>query len=110
MRVRGGPRRWFGGYAAGAMRRLNDRHPWSHNDAFHAWIETQLPEGRESAVDVGCGRGELLALLAEQFERVHGVDIDDDMRRISSLRCAGDLAGRGRYSACSRRKDSTAAK
>ncbi|HMS73680.1 class I SAM-dependent methyltransferase [Gordonia sp. (in: high G+C Gram-positive bacteria)] len=82
------PPRPFGG-TVDALRRLNSRHPWNHNDAFHPWILTRLPAAHGLAIDVGCGRGELLALLAERFDRVQGVDIDADMRRVSSARCAG---------------------
>ncbi|WP_409484427.1 class I SAM-dependent methyltransferase [Arsenicicoccus dermatophilus] len=79
----------WGGRAARAMDDLNARHPWSHNDAFHPWILTRLPERRRLAVDVGCGRGELLAQLASAFERVHGTDRDAEMRAAASARCAG---------------------
>jgi len=79
----------IGGWAVGTIHRLNNRHPWSHNDAFHPWITLRLPPQRQEALDVGCGRGELLALLAEHFEHVHGVDADADMREASSTRCAG---------------------
>lgn len=41
------------------------------------------------ALDVGCGRGQLLALLAEHFEHAHGFDVDQSMRHASSARCAG---------------------
>ena len=27
------------------MQHLNVRHPWSHNDHFHSWILTNLPNG-----------------------------------------------------------------
>jgi SAM-dependent methyltransferase len=40
-------------------------------------------------LDVGCGRGELLAVLAPQFEVVHGVDVDTTMRAAAAARCAG---------------------
>lgn len=75
--------------SAEALRRLNDRHPWSHNDAFHPWIATRLPAQRVAALDVGCGRGELLAVLAEHFDHVRGIDTDANMRRASDARCAG---------------------
>nr|WP_246336843.1 class I SAM-dependent methyltransferase [Flexivirga oryzae] len=71
------------------MQRVNDRHPWSHNDAFHPWITTRLPARRGTALDVGCGRGELLALLAQHFDLIRGIDVDADMRRVSAARCAG---------------------
>ena len=80
--------RW-GGRASTAMSELNARHPWSHNDHFHGWIVTRLPAQRRRAVDVGCGRGELLAVLAEHVDHVHGVDADAEMQRAASARCAG---------------------
>ncbi|ROR95807.1 methyltransferase family protein [Salana multivorans] len=89
MDIRAAARDRFGGRAADVMRRLNERHPWSHNEAFHAWIVTRLPDRRAEALDVGCGRGELLAVLAERFEHVRGLDVDAGMRQASRTRCAG---------------------
>lgn len=82
------PERWQA-RAAAAMHALNTRHPWDHNAAFHPWILTRLPQRRGLAVDVGCGRGELLATLAPFFARVHGTDLDQAMREASGARCAG---------------------
>ncbi|MFT4296277.1 MAG: class I SAM-dependent methyltransferase [Micropruina sp.] len=86
-------RDWTAG-AAGAkaselITALNARHPWSHNDHFHSWILANLPERRTTALDVGCGRGELLAALAPRFDAVTGTDTDAAMRRQSAVRCAG---------------------
>ena len=39
-----------------------------------------LPERRGSALDVGCGRGELLAALSPYFGEVRGIDVDEEMR------------------------------
>lgn len=72
-----------------ALERLNARHPWSHNDHFHAWILANLPEQRRAALDVGCGEGELLAALAPYFAQVHGNDVDPTMRQQAEQRCAG---------------------
>lgn len=72
-----------------AMARLNARHPWSHNDHFIGWILNELPDRRRSAVDVGCGRGELAAALSPQFETVRAMDADEQMVRCASSRCAG---------------------
>lgn len=71
------------------MRALNDRHPWSHNDHFHSWIMANLPAQRRAALDVGCGRGELLAILAPAFGDVVGTDRDARMREQAGSRCAG---------------------
>ncbi|GAB6858616.1 class I SAM-dependent methyltransferase [Microbacterium xylanilyticum] len=89
MQVRNALRTGMGARAAAAMRALNARHPWSHNDAFHSWMVARLPAGRGEALDIGCGRGELLARLAQHFDHVHGIDIDAGMREASAARCAG---------------------
>ena len=71
--------RWLPGLVAW-MDRFNQRHPWSHNDHFHRWILRHLPHRRRLALDVGCGRGELLEKLAPCFDRVLGTDRDARMR------------------------------
>lgn len=72
-----------------AMNSFNARHPWSHNDRFHWWILRNLPPRRSRVLDVGCGRGELLARLAGKFDTVHGTDLSRDMRTAAEERCAG---------------------
>lgn len=78
-----------GGRLSTAVRDLNSRHPWSHNDHFHSWIMANLPARRGSCLDVGCGRGELLAALAPAFASVVGTDLDEAMRGRAAARCAG---------------------
>ena len=78
-----------GGALAAGMQRLNARHPWSHNDHFHSWIVANLPERCHTVLDVGCGRGELLAVLAPHVDRMIGIDIDATMRGEATRRCAG---------------------
>lgn len=78
-----------GAGATEALRRLNARHPWSHNDHFHSWIIANLPEGRSAALDVGCGRGELAWKLSFHFEHVLATDVNEDMRAATAGRCAG---------------------
>lgn len=86
-------RRWAGALAGGAlsarMASLNARHPWSHNDHFHSWIIAGLPEPCRTALDVGCGRGELCAALAPHVGRMVGNDADAQMREQAARRCAG---------------------
>ena len=74
---------------AAGMAELNARHPWSHNDHFHSWIVANLPEPCRTALDVGCGRGELVAALAPHVGRVVGNDADSAMREQAARRCAG---------------------
>lgn len=71
------------------MAKLNARHPWSHNDHFHSWILANLPQPCRVALDVGCGRGELVAALAPHVERVVGNDVDEAMREQAARRCRG---------------------
>ena len=72
------------------LRRINDRHPWSHNDHFHGWILRRLPARRHRALDVGCGAGLLLNRLRGRFDEVQGVDADAAMAAVSAERFAGD--------------------
>ncbi|MFJ8467686.1 class I SAM-dependent methyltransferase [Streptomyces swartbergensis] len=59
-----------------ALDRFHAARPWDHNAHFHRWILRQLPRRVRSALDVGCGSGDLARLLAGRAERVHGVDAD----------------------------------
>ncbi|MFI7391680.1 class I SAM-dependent methyltransferase [Streptomyces tendae] len=56
--------------------RFNAAHPWDHNAHYHRWILRQLPRRFGSALDVGCGTGDLARLLAARADEVHGVDSD----------------------------------
>ncbi|MDR7309651.1 SAM-dependent methyltransferase [Nocardioides luteus] len=89
MALRTWAEKFAGGTVARTMTELNARHPWSHNDHFHSWILANLPERRGSALDVGCGRGELVATLSPRFGTVTGNDVDPDMRQRAADRCAG---------------------
>lgn len=63
--------------AAGrGLKRLNDRHPWNHNDHFHDWILRSLPDAPARVLDVGCGRGELVSALVTRAAMVEGIDPD----------------------------------
>ncbi|WP_454792394.1 class I SAM-dependent methyltransferase [Mycolicibacterium lutetiense] len=75
--------------AAEGLHNFNGRHPWSHNDHFHGWILANLPVHRETAIDIGCGQGELVAKLAGRFARVRGTDLDAGMRAEADQRCSG---------------------
>ncbi|WP_338775827.1 class I SAM-dependent methyltransferase [Streptomyces sp. DG1A-41] len=59
-----------------ALDRFHAAHPWDHNAHFHRWILRQFPRRVGSALDVGCGSGDLVRLLAVRADRVHGVDAD----------------------------------
>jgi len=56
--------------------RINAAHPWSHNDAYHRWILRQVPSRASTAIDVGCGTGNLVRALARRVDRATGIDTD----------------------------------
>ncbi|MDI5971641.1 class I SAM-dependent methyltransferase [Streptomyces sp. SL13] len=56
--------------------RFNAAHPWDHNAHYHRAILRALPGRAASALDVGCGSGELARRLAGRVGRVVGVDAD----------------------------------
>jgi 2-polyprenyl-3-methyl-5-hydroxy-6-metoxy-1,4-benzoquinol methylase len=62
-----------------ALERFHAAHPWDHNAHFHPWILRRMPARVGSALDVGCGSGDLVRLLAGRAERVHGVDADPEI-------------------------------
>lgn len=85
-------------------------HAWSHNAHYHRWIMAQLPPTPARALDVGCGTGDLVRLLARRSTRVEGIDADptviDTARRTGappgctfSVASIDDLAPGPRYDA-----------
>lgn len=81
--------RWVGR----RLGQLNARHPWSHNAHFHPWILRSLPAGAARVLDVGCGRGDLVAALAARVGpggRVEGIDPDQQMAYVTATRSAED--------------------
>ncbi|MFJ3620741.1 class I SAM-dependent methyltransferase [Streptomyces iakyrus] len=62
-----------------ALERFHAARPWDHNAHFHPWILRQLPGRVGSALDVGCGTGDLARLLARRAQRVHGIDADPEI-------------------------------
>jgi SAM-dependent methyltransferase len=62
-----------------ALERFNSAHPWDHNAHYHPWLLRQLPRRVGRALDVGCGTGDLVRLLARRAEKVDGVDSDPEI-------------------------------
>ncbi|WP_030375998.1 class I SAM-dependent methyltransferase [Streptomyces rimosus] len=62
-----------------ALEQFNAAHPWDHNAHYHPWILRQLPRRFGSALDVGCGSGDLARLLAARASTVHGIDSDPEI-------------------------------
>ncbi|MCY7413740.1 MAG: class I SAM-dependent methyltransferase [Salinibacterium sp.] len=73
-----------------ALDRLNQAHPWSHNDAFAGFVlryarSTQRRGGRR-ALDVGCGTGNLIERLSHIFPDVIGVEPDLTVAAVAKAR------------------------
>lgn len=71
--------RWF-------IRRHSARDPgkrWNHNIHYHPVILAALPEGCQSALEVGCGEGILTRQLREQVRQVVGIDLDERSIRLA---------------------------
>jgi SAM-dependent methyltransferase len=67
---------------------INRAHPWSHNDHYVPWVLRHVPPGAVSALDVGCGTGNLLRALATRVPHVEGIDRDPAMAARSGARRA----------------------
>jgi SAM-dependent methyltransferase len=73
-----------------SLNRFNARHPWSHNDAFTSFVLREarpvVNRGGRTAVDVGCGTGNLLVRLARVFPDVRGLEPDPSTAAIAAAR------------------------
>jgi SAM-dependent methyltransferase len=75
------------------LHRFNQRHPWSHNDHYGRWIAGRVAgSGARHVLDVGCGAGNLVALLRRRAVTVTGLDPDPRMVRAAAERFADDPA------------------
>ncbi|WP_225848045.1 bifunctional 2-polyprenyl-6-hydroxyphenol methylase/3-demethylubiquinol 3-O-methyltransferase UbiG [Streptomyces sp. HPF1205] len=75
------------------LHRFNQRHPWSHNDHYGPWIAARVAEaGARDVLDVGCGAGNLVALLRQRAATVTGLEPDPRMARAAAERFADDPA------------------
>lgn len=73
-------------WAGRVLGTVNARHPWNHDDHFHPWVLSALPGPTARVLDVGCGRGELLAALAGIAGEVDGIDADQEMAYLAATR------------------------
>lgn len=73
-----------------ALNDFNAAHPWSHNDAFVGFVlkhaRAARSRGGTTAVDVGCGTGNMVERLAGVFPNVIGVEPDAETRAIAARR------------------------
>ncbi|MFT8872618.1 MAG: class I SAM-dependent methyltransferase [Sporolactobacillus sp.] len=58
---------------------LDEEALWNHNNCYFPSLLKHIPRGARAALDIGCGKGELSALLAQRVQRVTAVDFADQM-------------------------------
>lgn len=77
-----------------AVNRVNAAHPWSHNAAFTRFVLRNARgvrrRGGDTAVDVGCGTGDLLSALREIFPTTIGIEPDPGTAASAARRFTGD--------------------
>src|SRR5256885_2436548 len=56
---------------------------WDHNNHYHNFLLRYVPQNCETALDVGCGRGEFARLLAERAQSVLAIDLSPEMIRVA---------------------------
>jgi len=73
-----------------SLARFNAAHPWSHNDAYAAFVlrnaKAVRRRGGVSALDVGCGTGNLVERLSAIFPHVIGIELDVDVAAAAAHR------------------------
>ncbi|MFH9422731.1 class I SAM-dependent methyltransferase [Streptomyces sp. NPDC017529] len=75
------------------LNRFNQRHPWSHNDHYGPWTAGRVAaSGARHVLDVGCGTGNLAALLRRRAVTVTGLEPDPGTARAAARRFADDPA------------------
>lgn len=62
------------------LSRINETHPWSHNDLYAPFVVYQAWRARRAGtvtgIDIGCGTGSLLRRLARVLPDVTGMEAD----------------------------------
>jgi len=53
--------------------------PWNHNNAYFPYLLRLVPKASQNALDIGCGKGELSAMLAGRKMHVTAVDLSERM-------------------------------
>lgn len=52
---------------------------WNHNNCYFPYLLRHVPSDTGTCLDIGCGKGELTALLAKKAKKVIAVDLADKM-------------------------------
>src|SRR5215471_12198390 len=75
-------------YVAFGRRDQDDEEFFSTADDLVKALEIDLKrvQGRDAALEIGCGPGRLLRPLSRHFTEIHGVDVSDEMIRLAQER------------------------
>ncbi|KPU42974.1 ubiquinone/menaquinone biosynthesis C-methyltransferase UbiE [Oxobacter pfennigii] len=58
---------------------LGSEPKWNHNNCYFSHLLQHIPTGTETCLDIGCGKGDLSALLSKRVGKVIAVDLADKM-------------------------------
>jgi len=67
---------------------LLDAEGWTQNNHYHKFLLRHIPNGSESALEVGCGTGAFARRLAERARHVTALDLSPEMIRVARSRSA----------------------
>jgi SAM-dependent methyltransferase len=62
---------------------LLDAEGWTQNNNYHNFLLRHVPDGCESALEVGCGTGAFARRLAERARHVVALDLSPEMIRVA---------------------------
>src|SRR6516225_4124601 len=75
-------------YVAFGRRNQNEEEFFETGNEIASALALELKrfQGREAALEIGCGPGRLMRPLSWYFGEIHGVDVSDDMIRLARER------------------------
>lgn len=56
-----------------------EERKWEHNNHYHKYLIKNMPDNREKALEIGCGKGVFARLMAKDFKKVIAVDFSEGM-------------------------------
>lgn len=56
-----------------------DEPKWNHNNCYFKQLMKLIPDGVDTCLDIGCGKGELSFMLSKKSKKVIAVDLADKM-------------------------------
>jgi SAM-dependent methyltransferase len=65
-----------------------DTSGWSHNDHYHPYLLSNIPEPCDESLEIGCGTGTFARLLGQHSRHVLALDLSPEMVRIAQERSA----------------------